>query len=630
MYKVYGLITLRVLAALLGGYGLATVFAWLLISTLPMPPAQAVLWALLLSFLAYALAAMAAFVLWRAGGLRRSLAWLHTWTGLLPAWLLYFIFVTGTLGYLNVEIDRWMQPEQTPPITRADERLLIDQGLARLQQVAPKAERWVVELPSRKNLSGPRISWRLFGTPSNPHGEQGSELLQPAVSVTEPIRHTGGGLELYQMHYRLRYIPVQQAYWLVGLCSMCMLVSLLSGVIIHKRILRDFFCFRPASGVLSWRDAHTALGVFALPFHLMITYSGLVLLMSTYMPWVHDRIYDFDEAAQDEFFLTTPRLELPSATGTFSPLVPAMQIFADVAAPPTHLISYTVRSPLDRNARVVVARERSDAQAGAAQRVYDGVSGRYLANAVPARSIALQTRDTLIGLHKGLFAGPALRALYLLSGFVGSALIATGVVLWTVKRSQDLGAAWLRRLNPGIIVGLPLGIATYLCANRLLPMDLAGRGSAEINTLFIVWALALVYGLLRPARSAWRELALFTALAWLAVPCLDLGLTPLRRSAQPWQIDAPLLLFGSGALLIVGMAALSLSQAHRQRRGTRLAAVPPRLLRVWGALCLLAAGLLCCQADGGSRGWITWTAGLTLAALCVTALHTVRRMRLQR
>jgi len=40
-----------------------------------------------------------------------TMSTLHTWTGLLLGWVLYFMFVTGTLGYLDTEIDRWMKPE---------------------------------------------------------------------------------------------------------------------------------------------------------------------------------------------------------------------------------------------------------------------------------------------------------------------------------------------------------------------------------------------------------------------------------------------------------------------------------------------------------------------------------------
>ena len=51
---------------------------------------------------------------------RASMAWLHTWAGLLLGWVLYFMFVTGTAGYLDTEIDRWMQPE-LPLVAQAEE-----------------------------------------------------------------------------------------------------------------------------------------------------------------------------------------------------------------------------------------------------------------------------------------------------------------------------------------------------------------------------------------------------------------------------------------------------------------------------------------------------------------------------
>lgn len=41
----------------------------------------------------------------------QSMAWLHTWAGLIFGWLLFAIFVTGTLAVFDKELDHWMQPE---------------------------------------------------------------------------------------------------------------------------------------------------------------------------------------------------------------------------------------------------------------------------------------------------------------------------------------------------------------------------------------------------------------------------------------------------------------------------------------------------------------------------------------
>src|SRR5690606_41096635 len=66
-----------------------------------------------------------------------------------------------------------------------------------------------------------------------------------ALPISLAARATGGGETLYQMHYLLRYLPSRTAYWIVVLCTMLMLVAIVTGVITHKRIFRDFFTFRP-------------------------------------------------------------------------------------------------------------------------------------------------------------------------------------------------------------------------------------------------------------------------------------------------------------------------------------------------------------------------------------------------
>ena len=37
-------------------------------------------------------------------GPRQSMSWLHTWASLILGWLLYAIFVTGTLSFFQNEI----------------------------------------------------------------------------------------------------------------------------------------------------------------------------------------------------------------------------------------------------------------------------------------------------------------------------------------------------------------------------------------------------------------------------------------------------------------------------------------------------------------------------------------------
>ena len=81
-------------------------------------------------------------------------------------------------------------------------------------------------------------------------------------------------------------MPPLWGRWIVGTCALVMLVALVSGIVTHRRIFADFFTFRrPRRSQRGWLDAHNVFGVLALPFHLMITYTGLVTLAPMYMPW---------------------------------------------------------------------------------------------------------------------------------------------------------------------------------------------------------------------------------------------------------------------------------------------------------------------------------------------------------
>lgn len=511
-----------------------------------------------------------------SAGLRQSMAWLHTWAGVLPGWVLYFVFLTGTLGYFSVEIDRWMQPELPLRSRDVPVQQLLEQGLQRLQQRAPDAERWTIELPRRKSPLPPRLVWR--GAPAaDGSREAGSEPLPPGTD-TPRLRATGGGQVLYQLHYRLHYLDTQLAYWLIGACAMVMLVSILTGIVIHKKIFTDFFTFRPGAGQRSWRDLHTVLGTVALPFHLLITWSGLVLLASTYQPLVVDEVYRFDEAVQDAFFIdNAPRLADQPRSGVVGALLPVTYwLAADGGdAQGARLVSFSVRNPGDANARVVLVRERRNGHNGTDQRVYGAADGRLLDPGLQ-RAPARQVRDALVGLHKGGFAAPLLRGLYGVSGVVGTLMVAAGMVYWAAKRRARRatpvgdgggGLAWVERANPAMLLGPLLGVCVYLLANRLLPLELPSRGAWEVHALFTTWGVALVGSLaLRPQRAwlrLWQALAVVAAL----VPLVN-GLTSDRHLGitVPWAlqqgdwvlagIDVSLL----GVALVAGLVARHLSR----------------------------------------------------------------------
>lgn len=479
-------------------------------------------------------------------GFRQSMAWVHTWGGLSVGWILFFVFLTGTLGYFDTEIDRWMKPEMQLDNTPMAQSL--DAAQQRLQEKAPGAARWFINPPTNRDTPNLRIFWELPGTDGN-RGITGSEILDPDTSQPISARSTGGGQVLYRMHYALHYLPITTAYWIVGICSMFMLIAIITGVIIHKKIFKDFFTFRSHKGSRSWLDMHNLLSVIALPFHVMITYSGLIFLAFTYMPLIVASSYGTERDAQRQFFnelfAEAHRTEPANVAAPLASLHNIVQQAEDQWG--SGQIRYiSIYNPGDANARVNIGRIVTSPLRSTPEMVFDGVSGELLSAPSSQGSAPVAVRETFIGLHEGLFANTTLRWLYFFSGLLGTAMIATGMVLWIVKRQPaqlkkpngpDVGYRLVESLNLGTIVGLPIAIAVYFWANRLLPVDYAARADWEVHILFLTWLALLLYPFISSfifkysLKRNWLTLLGMATFAYGALPVIN-ALTTERHLAN--------------------------------------------------------------------------------------------------
>jgi uncharacterized iron-regulated membrane protein len=494
---------------------------------------------------------------------RQNNAWLHTWISLLPGWLLYAVFFTGTLSFFQDEITFWMKPELHASQPQPDTAL---QAVTAMQALAPGAALWQINLPTERY---PVVNVRWFA-PGEPMGRGSGEQRTLDAGTLEPVseRETRGAGFLYRFHFELYGLPRVQARWVVGIATMMMLIAIVTGVVTHKKIFKDFFTFRPRKGQRSWLDAHNALAVLALPFHFMITYSGLLLFMFLMMPWGMDAAYDGDRRA---FFSETRSRGAPmeqtrsdgdithAALTDITPLLAAAQ-----REWPNGVGSVQVSQPGRSNARITLREHGGHSlvdRGNSRQMTFDGVTGERLPD--PAGrdvSSASAVYNIFTSLHLIRFAGPVLRWLMFISGVLGTLMVATGLVLWVVKRLPErrklgrtpFGHRLVETLNVGTIAGLPVATAVYFWANRLLPVSVAQRSDWEIRLFFIAWALCLLHPLLRTHRQAWREqlalcALLLTLLPWAGLLTGDGHLAShlLRGQWLPAFTDMTLLAFAA-------------------------------------------------------------------------------------
>ncbi len=531
-------------------------------------------------------------------GPRQSMSWLHTWASLILGWLLYAIFLTGTLSFFQNEITTWMKPELHQSVPQATQIEQTRVALAYLQEHHADAGSWAIQLPhARQNYT--TLSVRSAN--EDPRARRGGTRVSIDSATGEVLeaRETRGGGFLYRFHFDLYGMPRMWARWIVGIATMLMLVAIISGVITHKKIFKDFFTFRPGKGQRSWLDAHNATAVFALPFHIMITFSGLLLLLFTIMPWGVNQIYENRGAflqdqrktlVQDnskpeevregrgerggemvarsegrpEGEQRMPRGEAEGrgdmtaraesgaqaergnaegrrSRGEDRPARPAaLTDLAPVLAAAKQewknnpIGTITIIQPNTSKAEIEL--RALNGVSVAYRSVYpslafNGVTGEMKPDqtALKAPSVANGIYNVVTSLHEARGVDLALRWLLFLSGIVGTLMVATGLILWCVKRApqqqkqgyKSFGYRTVEVTNIAAIIGLPIACAAYFYANRFIPVDMEMRANWEIRTFFTIWLLTFFYAMLRTHRQAWLELLMLATVAFGLLPVLN-------------------------------------------------------------------------------------------------------------
>ncbi len=474
---------------------------------------------------------------------RLSMAWLHTWFGLVLGFVLMVVFFFGALSVFDREIDRWaipssrFAPQPMPSFDRilkpAFERMQPDKDAVALLEGrvdGPLPERFDVvrSWGAYTTHRDPVVSvFAGFEVPRAKDPDEtvfASHALDPRSGAVLPQGQLRIGSEFfYPLHYSLHLSWKDLGYWIVGFSALMMLAALVSGVVMHRKIFREFFTFRRHKAVQrSALDLHNLTGVIALPFHFFFAFTGIVIFAGIYFPVAHTQLHDLHDLHERvearETGLPHERAGVAAPMASVDAMVAQAQQRWAAKGMAGEVGFVSVMHVGDANAYVSVYRAGTDRVALTGEGVHFKATTGELLREDPPRTAVDSVNEFLTGLHLQHFRHWLLRWLYVLGGLLGCVCIATGFLFFVEKRKQQhakaggQGSRVVDALAVTTVTGMLAATMAMLVANRLLPESLADKGEWERTVFWSAWALAMVHAFVRGGavvqarmNPAWRE-----------------------------------------------------------------------------------------------------------------------------
>lgn len=361
---------------------------------------------------------------------RKLLYDVHGWAGFVVGIALLIVSLSGAVAVFAPEIDRWSNPVlQADPYVSV--RIGPDQALVRLDKFAALArqagQEVSLELPN-SNLPG------RYGIlyPSKQQGFDYAYLDAESGELLLPRRN--------HVYYFLRHLHVRLLYnrLPVGIVGLAMLLSIATGLLIYRHILRDMFRMRwrrSGNVRVTFADFHKLVGFWALLFHIVIASTGTWLALESYLGAVISAIADHRPTQIGQ---SGERADVVGqAVDKLTPIAP-MVTRARTAIDDFEPTYVTLETKAGRALVRVSGNVPGLVQQGVSHVLFDRATGRLLeTNDVRAKPFWTQFRYALEPIHYGYFGGGWVKLLYLIIGLLPAALSITGALLWFERRQRE-------------------------------------------------------------------------------------------------------------------------------------------------------------------------------------------------
>jgi uncharacterized iron-regulated membrane protein len=503
----------------------------------------------------------------------RTFQTVHTWTGLLAGFALFVAFYAGALTVFHDAIAAWQNPpwhgarDANVPVGALIERLLAEHPQAK--------DDFGIVLPTDAS----HAAYAYWQDDRGTRFASFSEMARPSDEA-----HRGDLADfIYALHDSLG-IPVVGLY-LMGIVSVLYGLALMSGLLIHlPHLVSDLFAMRAGHNLKRlWQDAHNAIGVLSLPFHLLFAVTGAMLCLFTLTLAALNTIA-FDGKLYGAFaqaVASAPSLaasKIPATTLPPETLIARAKQAATTGAVSSFMPDYLHYVHYGDQNAVVEVRGLSQHTLGTYGTVaLAGANGEVLATHVGTRhSINGITYSAMYGLHFGTFGGSVVRWLYFALGLAGAFLFYSGNLLWIESRrkrrhvNQPRRTRIMARATIGVCIGTCLGISGAFAATLVASQWGLDAALLQRFACYGLFFAACAYASVRPIARAAMELLGATSALTIAVVCFH-----ATSNASAWMHERSplgLAVLGvdlTGLALGLVFAAFARAVARRARLGDR-------------------------------------------------------------
>ncbi len=493
----------------------------------------------------------------------KKLYTLHSWVGIITGILLFVIAFTGAVSVFGRdEIKLWANPEirTLAPVDTVKIERLIEEYATKVPE--HYKEEVLVFLP------GVRSSTRLFIMFESHHGEPQTESEwvegekpkpehnPPVATIFEfdPVTYdyvqekTGLVEELFaESQYDLSEFIVgfhadlhmgrPIGLLTTGVLGLTMMLSIVTGIFIHRKILVQFFTFRPRKNYsLMLNDGHKAIGVWGLLFNSVIAFTGafLGLAIVVLVPAAAFVSFGGDQDKLVETFTAVPDpiiLNITQPTAISAAFEHVFTIDEDA-----EISRMTIKGYGDKSAMMYLSAAGGDSMAG--QTAVYNADGKFIeiySNFGRLEGYSGAILDVMFPLHFGNFGGVFVKLIWAVLGLGTALLPLTGLMLWMERGVNSTNPKYTlmtyQRFNRLIVGGCGgIVVATFLLfpANAFLKyiMVVDNVGPAIWWPFFGSWLLITLSAFFVKCEKHFaKQLTILTAFILMLVLPIDLAVS---------------------------------------------------------------------------------------------------------